>query len=79
MLLGGKMFNIPDFPYSDANQLNLDWILGQIKTMTNWINDKASEEIQNFINQKFNDIMMDATYKPETETLVLSLKNNGGV
>lgn len=73
------MFNIPDFPYSDANQLNLDWILGQIKTMTNWINDKASEEIQNFINQKFNDIMMDATYKPETETLVLSLKNNGGV
>lgn len=62
------------FPYSNFHQLNLDWILNEVKRVTDWIDNTASEDIQNIINQKFNDLMLDAMYIEETETLVLSLK-----
>lgn len=66
--------HIPGFPYSNFHQLNLDWVLNEMKRVTDWIDNTASEDIQNIINQKFNDLMLDATYVPETETLVLALK-----
>lgn len=66
--------HMPGFPYSNFHQLNLDWILNEIKRMADWIDNTASEDIQNIINQKFNELMLDATYIAETETLVLSLK-----
>lgn len=62
------------FPYSNFHQLNLDWILSEMKRVTDWIDNTASEDIQNIINQKFNDLMLDATYVAETGTLVLALK-----
>lgn len=62
------------FPYSNFHQLNLDWLLQQMKSVTDWIDNTASEDIQNIINQKFNQLMLDATYIEETETLVLALK-----
>lgn len=70
------MFNthIVGFPYSNFHQLNLDWLLTEMKRTTDWIDNTASEDIQNIINQKFNELMLDATYIAETETLVLSLK-----
>lgn len=63
------------FPYSNFHQLNLDWLLNEMKRVTDWIDNTASEDIQNIINQKFNDLMLDATYVAETETLILSLKD----
>lgn len=66
--------HMPGFPYSNFHQLNLDWILNEVKRVTDWIDNTASEDIQNIINQKFNELMLDATYIAETETLVLSLK-----
>ena len=62
------------FPYSNFHQLNLDWLLQQMKSVTDWIDNTASEDIQNIITQKFNELMLDATYIEETETLVLALK-----
>lgn len=70
--------HMPGFPYSNFHQLNLDWILNEVKRMTDWIDNTASEDIQNIINQKFNELMLDATYIAETETLVLSLKEKEG-
>lgn len=61
-------------PYSNFHQLNLDWILSQIKRMTDWIDNTASEDIQNIINQKFNELMLDAAYDEDTETITLALK-----
>lgn len=66
--------HLPAFPYSNFHQLNLDWVLNEMKRVTDWIDNTASEDIQNIINQKFNDLMLDATYVPETGTLVLALK-----
>ena len=70
--------HMPGFPYSNFHQLNLDWILNEVKRVTDWIDNTASEDIQNIINQKFNELMLDATYIAETETLVLSLKEKEG-
>ena len=66
--------HITSFPYSNFHQLNLDWILTEIRRVTDWIDNTASEDIQNIINQKFNELMIDAAYIAETETLILSLK-----
>lgn len=63
-----------EYPYSNFHQLNLDWLLNEMKRVTDWIDNTASEDIQNIINQKFNELMLDATYVEETETLVLALK-----
>ena len=70
------MFNthIAGFPYSNFHQLNLDWILAELKRATDWIDNPASEDIQNIINQKFNELRLDASYVEETETLILALK-----
>lgn len=62
------------YPYSNFHQLNLDWLLNEMKRVSDWIDNTASEDIKNIINQKFNDLMLDATYVAETETLVLALK-----
>lgn len=70
--------HLPGFPYSNFHQLNLDWVLNEMKRVTDWIDNTATEDIQNIINQKFNDLMLDATYIPDTETLVLSLKDREG-
>lgn len=42
-----------------------------------FINTILEQKISEYINAKFNDIMIDSMYVPETETLVLYL-NNGG-
>lgn len=67
--------HMPGFPYSNFHQLNLDWVLNEMKRVTDWIDNTASEDIQNIINQKFNELMLDATYIAETETLILALKD----
>lgn len=69
-----EVFIVLNFPYSNFHQLNLDWLLQQMKSVTDWIDNTASEDIQNIITQKFNDLMLDATYIAESETLVLALK-----
>ena len=63
-----------NYPYSNFHQLNLDWILSQMRRMTDWIENTASEDIQNLINQKFNELMLDAAYDEDTETITLALK-----
>lgn len=63
-----------NFPYSNFHQLNLDWILSQMRRMTDWIENTASEDIKNLINQKFNELMLDAAYNEDTETITLALK-----
>ena len=39
-------------------------------------NEKLTEELQKYIDQRFNDIMLDAMYDAETETLILYVTNN---
>ena len=62
---------ISQWPYSNMHQLNLDWILTELKKFNEWVEGSASEDIKNFINDQFNNIMINASYNAETETLTL--------
>lgn len=44
----------------------------------NFINDILEEKIIDYINIRFNDIMLNTMYDAETETLILYLDNKGG-
>lgn len=41
----------------------------------NFLNDTIDETLQKYINEKFNDLIINAMYEEETETLVLYLDN----
>lgn len=41
-----------------------------------FINDILEQKINEYINQMFNDIMLDSMYEEETETLILYLKHS---
>ena len=40
-----------------------------------FINNLLEDKLEEYINQKFNDIMLSAMYEEETETLVLYLEH----
>ena len=43
--------------------------------MINFLNNNISEEIKLYIEEEFNNMMLDAMYNAETETLILYLNN----
>ena len=65
-------------PSSYMNSLSYEeqlFLLGK-KTdeIISFINDVLEQKLNEYINKKFNDIMLDTMYEIETETLILYLK-----
>lgn len=56
----------------------LVYLCKKMDEMIKFINDDITSEIKEYINQEFNNIMMDTMYDPLTETLTLYLRNNNG-
>ncbi len=48
-------------------------LCNKIDEMINFINNNISDEIKQYINEQFNEMMINAMYEAETETLVLYL------
>lgn len=63
-----------NFPYSNLHQLDLDWVISRLKAFEAWVQGQATEDIKAFIEREFENIMIDAVYKEETKSLVLSIK-----
>lgn len=49
------------------------WLSKKTDEIITFINDILEQKISEYINEKFNDIMLDSMYEAETETLVLYL------
>ena len=49
------------------------WLSKKTDEIINFINDILEQKISEYIEEKFNDIMLDSMYEAETETLVLYL------
>lgn len=49
----------------------------KIEEIIGFINDVLDKEINNYITQRFNDLMINAMYEAETETLILYLDEKG--
>lgn len=73
-----KIGCIENFPFLDNDFDKItDWeimqLLGQkINEITYVINNILDEKIDAYIQEKFNDIMIGATYESESETLILA-------
>lgn len=70
---------LTEFPFIDETFDSVtEWqILQKLGGKTNeiirFINSVLEKEINEYINEKFNDMMIDSMYEAETETLVLYL------
>lgn len=47
----------------------------KIDEIIDFANNTLSQQIQNYIDNRFNNILMDTMYEEDTETLVLYLRN----
>lgn len=54
------------------------WLSKKTDEIIGFINDILEQKISEYINEKFNDIMLDSMYEAETETLVLYLTHEEG-
>ena len=75
---------ITEFPFIEENfdSITLYQILQKLGCKTNeiirFINNVLEDKLTEYIEQKFNDIMLDTMYEAETETLVLYLSHEEG-
>lgn len=70
------MFN--SFPYSDFHELNLDWILSKIKEFQDWFDNlNVEDEIKAEVDKYFNQVMIQAIYDEQTETITLAKELSG--
>ena len=54
------------------------WLSKKTDEIIAFINDILEQKISEYINEKFNDIMLDSMYESETETLILYLTHEEG-
>jgi hypothetical protein len=54
------------------------WLSKKTDEIISFINDILEQKISEYIEEKFNDIMLDSMYEAETETLVLYLTHEEG-
>lgn len=52
-------------------------MVAYVKSIDAYVKGKMEAELKAYINQEFNNIMMDTMYDAETETLTLYLSNSG--
>ena len=54
------------------------YLTKKVNEVIKTFNELVNEEVAEYINETFNDIMINTTYDDETETLVMYLENEGG-
>lgn len=54
------------------------WLSKKTDEIITFINDILEQKLSEYIEEKFNDIMLDSMYEAETETLVLYLTHEEG-
>lgn len=54
------------------------WLSKKTDEIIGFINNILEQKISEYIEEKFNDIMLDSMYEAETETLVLYLSHEEG-
>ena len=50
----------------------------KVNELISIFNEELTDELQKYIDERFNDIMLDTMYDAETETLILYLTHTGG-
>jgi hypothetical protein len=70
---------LTDFPFLDetfdsmTTYEMIQKLAGKVNEVIHFTNDLLEDKLNEYINQKFNDMIINTMYIPETETLVLYL------
>lgn len=59
------------YPHTDLHELNLDWVLSVCKKAEKIVDGDISE----YIREQLDDLYIDSSYDPETESLILVLRD----
>lgn len=62
------------FPYSNFHELNADWLLREVERISKLTYGIIDETIKEYIDNRFNNMMINAIYDAETETIYLRLE-----
>lgn len=54
----------------------LIYLCRKMDEIINFINNKIDDQLKEYIDERFNDIMLDAMYDSATETLILYLNRD---
>lgn len=66
------------FPNTNFHELNLDWILKQIKEFRAWFDNLDVEgEIKAQVDKYFNNVMIQAIYDRDSKTITLQKELSG--
>lgn len=74
---------ISEFPFLDYTFDSItEWeILQKLAAKTNevikFVNDNIENQLNTYIQKRFNDIVLNSLYEEPTETLILQLENRG--
>lgn len=64
--------SLPQYPYTNMSDTNLDWLISTVKALEKKVNDLLQGAITKAIDEYFNKVMIDAIYDAETETITLA-------
>lgn len=64
---------INKYPYTDFHEMNLDYLLGEVKNLRVMIDDHLAE----YVREQLDNLFINAMYDEPTKTLILTL-NQGG-
>lgn len=66
------------FPNTNFHELNLDWILEQIKEFRTWFDNlNVEDEIKKDVDKYFNEVMVQAIYDKDSKTITLQKQLSG--
>lgn len=64
-----------NFPGTDYNKINLDWFLQEFNKIQQITSDMLNDNLRKLILETFNELMPDAAYDAETETIIIKMAN----
>ena len=62
---------INSYPYSDFHEMNLDWIITQVESLTTKVDEIMSDAVLKAIDRYFNSIMPNVVY--DESNMVINL------
>ncbi len=53
-------------------------MVAYVKSLDSFVKNELDKELKEYIDERFNEMMLNAMYDAETETLILYLSENNG-
>lgn len=60
------------FPYTNMQNANLDWILQVVKKLDTALQDEFAGYIQAWVDEHYNELFFNASYNASTETIAFA-------